>query len=249
MHIRNDPSFFLTNRTGAPQDGANRYGACAIGAKPGTKSIRNSTCRVGGIPVSFKVSLSSALIATVSLLIIVIVFAVVVVGVIGVGICRSASIVPGQMANPFAIVAPRWARTFMMQDHLQSDAATCGDAPESLTLQLVPLMPYCKPQIWPRPHESGYSLARKQAVIILLSVSQNMVSIVSTKLQSTLRAIVGPGCLAAAAAELSPTSHPVLGAVHILENMVPAPATVEQPPRKDPQMEYSKIVPQSEQKY
>nr|GFB59696.1 hypothetical protein [Tanacetum cinerariifolium] len=26
-------------------------------------------------------------------------------------------------------------------------------------------------------------------------------------------------------------------------------ATVEQPPRKDPQMEYSKIVPQSEQKY
>nr|GFC15275.1 hypothetical protein [Tanacetum cinerariifolium] len=37
--------------------------------------------------------------------------------------------------------------------------------------------------------------------------------------------------------------------VHTLENMVPGPATVEQPPRKDPQMEYSKIVPQSEQKY
>nr|GFA25252.1 putative ribonuclease H-like domain-containing protein [Tanacetum cinerariifolium] len=37
--------------------------------------------------------------------------------------------------------------------------------------------------------------------------------------------------------------------VHTLENMVPAPATVEHPPRKDPQMEYSKIVPQSEQKY
>nr|GEW79227.1 hypothetical protein [Tanacetum cinerariifolium] len=37
--------------------------------------------------------------------------------------------------------------------------------------------------------------------------------------------------------------------VHTLENMVPAPVTVEHPPRKDPQMEYSKIVPQSEQKY
>nr|GEZ39193.1 retrovirus-related Pol polyprotein from transposon TNT 1-94 [Tanacetum cinerariifolium] len=37
--------------------------------------------------------------------------------------------------------------------------------------------------------------------------------------------------------------------VHTLENVVPTPVTVEQPPRKDPQMEYSKIVPQSEQKY
>ncbi|GJS00127.1 hypothetical protein Tco_0316635 [Tanacetum coccineum] len=37
--------------------------------------------------------------------------------------------------------------------------------------------------------------------------------------------------------------------VHTLENVVPAPATVGQPPRKDPQMEYSMIVPQSEQKY
>ncbi|GJX64687.1 hypothetical protein Tco_0299030, partial [Tanacetum coccineum] len=37
--------------------------------------------------------------------------------------------------------------------------------------------------------------------------------------------------------------------VHTLENVVPAPTTVRQPPRKDPQMEYSKIVPQSEQKY
>ncbi|GJZ95706.1 hypothetical protein Tco_0668040 [Tanacetum coccineum] len=37
--------------------------------------------------------------------------------------------------------------------------------------------------------------------------------------------------------------------VHTLENVVPAPATVGQPPRKDPQMEYSKIVPQSEQTY
>ncbi|GKF24226.1 hypothetical protein Tco_0076548 [Tanacetum coccineum] len=58
MHIMNDPSFFLTNRTGAPQgeelvlinplsesscscsdnsfisDGANRYGARATGAAP-----------------------------------------------------------------------------------------------------------------------------------------------------------------------------------------------------------------------
>ncbi|GJX76877.1 copia protein [Tanacetum coccineum] len=37
--------------------------------------------------------------------------------------------------------------------------------------------------------------------------------------------------------------------VHTLENMVPALATVWQPPRKDPQMGYSMIVPQSEQKY
>nr|GFB65831.1 hypothetical protein [Tanacetum cinerariifolium] len=66
--------------------------------------------------VSLKVSLSSALIATVALLIIVVVVAVVVVGVVVivavvvvviVGICRSASTVPGQMANPFAISASR----------------------------------------------------------------------------------------------------------------------------------------------
>ncbi|GKF69737.1 hypothetical protein Tco_0202794 [Tanacetum coccineum] len=37
--------------------------------------------------------------------------------------------------------------------------------------------------------------------------------------------------------------------VYTLENVVPAPTTVGQPPRKDPQMEYSKIVPQSEQTY
>ncbi|GJR37603.1 hypothetical protein Tco_1213287 [Tanacetum coccineum] len=37
--------------------------------------------------------------------------------------------------------------------------------------------------------------------------------------------------------------------VHTLENVVPTPTTVGQPPRKDPQMEYSKIVPQSEQTY
>ncbi|GJU20468.1 hypothetical protein Tco_1153810 [Tanacetum coccineum] len=37
--------------------------------------------------------------------------------------------------------------------------------------------------------------------------------------------------------------------VYTLENVVPAPTTVGQPPRKDPQMEYSKIVPQNEQKY
>ncbi|GKG33191.1 hypothetical protein Tco_0430701, partial [Tanacetum coccineum] len=37
--------------------------------------------------------------------------------------------------------------------------------------------------------------------------------------------------------------------VHTLENVVPARTTIGQPPRKDPQMEYSKIVPPSEQKY
>nr|GFB01023.1 hypothetical protein [Tanacetum cinerariifolium] len=37
--------------------------------------------------------------------------------------------------------------------------------------------------------------------------------------------------------------------VHTLENMVPTPVTVEQSLRKDPQIEYFKIVPQSEQKY
>nr|GFB83370.1 hypothetical protein [Tanacetum cinerariifolium] len=75
--------------------------------------------------VSFKVSLSFALIAIIAILIIVFV-AVVVVGVVVivavvvgggvvvVGIYRSASTVPGQMGNPFAIIAPRWARTFMM---------------------------------------------------------------------------------------------------------------------------------------
>nr|GFC55294.1 hypothetical protein [Tanacetum cinerariifolium] len=79
--------------------------------------------------VSFRVSLSPALIATIALLIIVVVVAVVVVGVfvrvavvvvgvvvivtvvvvgvVVVGICRSASTVPDQMANPFAIIAPR----------------------------------------------------------------------------------------------------------------------------------------------
>ncbi|MFS7942477.1 hypothetical protein Hanom_Chr06g00488861 [Helianthus anomalus] len=64
MHIRNDPSFFLTKRTGAPQgevlgrikpfssnfwswfdssrisDGASRYGALAIGLAPGMRSMR-----------------------------------------------------------------------------------------------------------------------------------------------------------------------------------------------------------------
>nr|GEX74353.1 reverse transcriptase domain-containing protein [Tanacetum cinerariifolium] len=55
-------------------------------------------------------------------------------------------------------------------------------------------------------------LTISKAVILLLSVSQNLVSIVFTKLQSTLRAIVGPGCLTTVI-ELSPTSHPGLGAV------------------------------------
>nr|GFB85832.1 hypothetical protein [Tanacetum cinerariifolium] len=63
--------------------------------------------------VSFKVSLSSTLIVTVALLIIVVVDAVVVgvvviiTVVVVVGICRSASTVPGQMANHFAIIVPR----------------------------------------------------------------------------------------------------------------------------------------------
>ncbi|GJU95817.1 hypothetical protein Tco_1320573 [Tanacetum coccineum] len=58
--------------------------------------------------VSFKVALSSALKATIALLIIVVVVAVVVVVVIVVvGICRPASTVSGQMANPLAVIAPR----------------------------------------------------------------------------------------------------------------------------------------------
>nr|GEZ44375.1 hypothetical protein [Tanacetum cinerariifolium] len=56
-------------------------------------------------------------------------------------------------------------------------------------------------------------LTISKAVIILLSVSRNLASIVSTKLQSILRAIVGHGCLAATAAKLFLTSHPGLGAV------------------------------------
>nr|GFA06703.1 hypothetical protein HannXRQ_Chr14g0442131 [Tanacetum cinerariifolium] len=68
MHIRKDPSFFLKNKTEAPQgeelglmkplsvsscscsassfilDGVNLYGARATGATPGIKSIQNSTC-------------------------------------------------------------------------------------------------------------------------------------------------------------------------------------------------------------
>ncbi|GJY51528.1 hypothetical protein Tco_0442375 [Tanacetum coccineum] len=72
MHILNNPSFSLTNKTGAPQgeelglmnplsesscncsdnsfilDGANRYGARATGAAPRIKSIWNSTGRAGG---------------------------------------------------------------------------------------------------------------------------------------------------------------------------------------------------------
>ncbi|GJV24253.1 hypothetical protein Tco_1376948 [Tanacetum coccineum] len=74
MHILNDPSFFLKNKTGAPQgeelglmnplserscncfvnsfisDGANRYGARATGAALGIQSIWNSTGRAGGRP-------------------------------------------------------------------------------------------------------------------------------------------------------------------------------------------------------
>ncbi|GJY39240.1 putative RNA-directed DNA polymerase, eukaryota, reverse transcriptase zinc-binding domain protein [Tanacetum coccineum] len=73
--------------------------------------------------------------------------------------------------------------------------------------------------------------------------------------------VVGEGCSAIISAALSPqdAQAPECTLVHdppapwdqvyTLENVVPAPTTVGQPPRKDPQMEYSKIVPQSEQKY
>ncbi|KAL4585017.1 hypothetical protein LXL04_009630 [Taraxacum kok-saghyz] len=74
MHIRKEPSFFFTNNIGAPHgeklglinpllnsswswlesscisEGASLYGALAIGAAPGIKSILNSTCRFGGNP-------------------------------------------------------------------------------------------------------------------------------------------------------------------------------------------------------
>ena len=72
MHMRNVPSFFFTNKTGAPHgeklglmnpllsssfrwldnsyisDGARRYSALATGVAPGIRSIRNSTCRADG---------------------------------------------------------------------------------------------------------------------------------------------------------------------------------------------------------
>nr|GEZ58383.1 hypothetical protein [Tanacetum cinerariifolium] len=74
MHILNEPSFFLTNKTGASQgeelghmkplsesscscfdnsfisDGAKWYGAWATGAAHGIRSIWNSTGRAGGRP-------------------------------------------------------------------------------------------------------------------------------------------------------------------------------------------------------
>nr|GEY27068.1 hypothetical protein [Tanacetum cinerariifolium] len=77
MHILNEPSFFLTNKTGAPQgeelglikplsesscscsdnsfisNEAKRYGAWAIGATPRIRSIGNSTGRAGGRPGKF----------------------------------------------------------------------------------------------------------------------------------------------------------------------------------------------------
>ncbi|GKF69723.1 hypothetical protein Tco_0202780, partial [Tanacetum coccineum] len=64
----------------------------------------------------------SALIATIALLIIVVVVVavvifvavVVVVVIVVVGICRPASTVTSQMANPLAVIAPRWTRTFMI---------------------------------------------------------------------------------------------------------------------------------------
>nr|GEY00864.1 retrovirus-related Pol polyprotein from transposon TNT 1-94 [Tanacetum cinerariifolium] len=48
MHMRKDPSFFLTNKTGAPH--GEELGAHATWTAPGTKSIWNSTGRAGGIP-------------------------------------------------------------------------------------------------------------------------------------------------------------------------------------------------------
>ena len=72
--MRNDPSFFFTNNTGAPHGdelgrinpfsvnsvncfdnssnsvGASQKGARATGAAPGINSIRNSTCLTGGSP-------------------------------------------------------------------------------------------------------------------------------------------------------------------------------------------------------
>ncbi|MFS7943399.1 hypothetical protein Hanom_Chr06g00499871 [Helianthus anomalus] len=51
MHMRNEPSFFLTNRKGAPQgEGARRYGARATGVAPVMRSIRKSIDRGGGGP-------------------------------------------------------------------------------------------------------------------------------------------------------------------------------------------------------
>nr|GFC59519.1 hypothetical protein [Tanacetum cinerariifolium] len=74
MHILNEPSFFLTNKAGAPQgeelslmkplsksscscsnnsfisDGAKQYGTRATGAALGIRSIWNSTGRVGDRP-------------------------------------------------------------------------------------------------------------------------------------------------------------------------------------------------------
>ncbi|GKF78390.1 hypothetical protein Tco_0233958 [Tanacetum coccineum] len=42
--------FFTVNLLSSRSIGANLYGARATGAAPGTKSIWNSTCRVGGNP-------------------------------------------------------------------------------------------------------------------------------------------------------------------------------------------------------
>ncbi|GJX72333.1 hypothetical protein Tco_0309504 [Tanacetum coccineum] len=82
--------------------------------------------------ISFKVALISALKATIALLIIVVVVTVVAVVVVVtvvvvvvvvtvvVVISRPYPTVPGQMANPIAIITPRWTRTcFMRQLHLE----------------------------------------------------------------------------------------------------------------------------------
>ncbi|GJZ34733.1 hypothetical protein Tco_0580550 [Tanacetum coccineum] len=46
---------------------------------------------------------------------------------------------------------------------------------------------------------------------------------------------------------ISSSRNTIVDQVHTLENVVPAPVAVWQPPRKDPQMGYSMIVPQIKQ--
>ncbi|GJZ02060.1 hypothetical protein Tco_0520021 [Tanacetum coccineum] len=60
---------------------------------------------------------------------------------------------------------------------------------------------------------------------------------------------VGPGCLAAAAAELSLTSHPGLGVVHYYGCRGACRQLWAQPPRKVHQMEYSRSCLRSVQTY
>ncbi|GKG65545.1 hypothetical protein Tco_0677247, partial [Tanacetum coccineum] len=54
------------------------------------------------------------LIIVVVVMVVVVTVVVVVVTVVVVVVSRSYPTVPGQMANPLEIIAPRWARTFMI---------------------------------------------------------------------------------------------------------------------------------------